>query len=183
MPVIKRYPNRKLYDTEAKQYISLEGVADLVRQGAEVQVVDHATGEDLTALVLVQVIVEQERARSGFLPLPVLTGLVQAGGHTLTALRRNLAVPLDLLRGVDEEIERRVHQLIDLGELAEEEGWLIYQKLTSPRVAAPLSPDDRLERRLRDLPTRQDVRALTDLLDQLSVEVERLAGQKPADSA
>ena len=50
MPVIKRYPNRKLYDTEAKRYITLDGIAELIREGAEVQVVDHTTDEDLTAV-------------------------------------------------------------------------------------------------------------------------------------
>ncbi|MGD8735253.1 MAG: polyhydroxyalkanoate synthesis regulator DNA-binding domain-containing protein, partial [Anaerolineae bacterium] len=55
MTRIKRYPNRKLYDTEAKQYITLEGIAALIRQGNEVQVIDHATGEDLTALTLTQI--------------------------------------------------------------------------------------------------------------------------------
>ena len=63
MVTIKRYPNRKLYNTEAKQYITLEGVADLIRQGAEIQVVDHASGEDLTALTLTQITLEQEKKR------------------------------------------------------------------------------------------------------------------------
>ena len=45
MPIVKRYPNRKLYDTEAKQYVTLEGIAELIRQGQEVHVVDNATGE------------------------------------------------------------------------------------------------------------------------------------------
>ena len=49
MIIVKRYPNRKLYNTSAKQYITLEGVAQLIRDGEEVQIVDHATGEDLTA--------------------------------------------------------------------------------------------------------------------------------------
>jgi polyhydroxyalkanoate synthesis repressor PhaR len=79
MPVIKRYPNRKLYDTAARQYIALDGVAALIRAGAEVQVVDHATGEDLTALILMQIIVEQEKRQRGFLPQTLLAGLVQAG--------------------------------------------------------------------------------------------------------
>jgi polyhydroxyalkanoate synthesis repressor PhaR len=77
MPVIKRYPNRKLYDTAARRYISLDGIADLIRDGAEVQVVEYNTGEDLTALILMQIIVEQEKKQSGFLPQSVLTGLVQ----------------------------------------------------------------------------------------------------------
>ena len=54
MLVIKRYPNRKLYDTEAKRYITLDGIAELIRQGAEVRVIDHTTDEDLTAVTLTQ---------------------------------------------------------------------------------------------------------------------------------
>jgi polyhydroxyalkanoate synthesis repressor PhaR len=77
MPVIKRYPNRKLYDTAARRYISLDGIADLIRDGAEVQVVEHDTGDDLTALILMQIIVEQEKRQSGFLPRPVFASLVQ----------------------------------------------------------------------------------------------------------
>jgi polyhydroxyalkanoate synthesis repressor PhaR len=105
MPVIKRYPNRKLYDTEAKQYITLLGIGSLIREGREVQVVDHASGEDLTCVTLTQVIFELERKRTGFLPQAVLTGLIQAGGETLGSLRRSLAFPLGLARHVDEEIE------------------------------------------------------------------------------
>jgi polyhydroxyalkanoate synthesis regulator phasin len=50
MTIIKRYPNRKLYSTEAKQYITLEGIADLIRHGEEVQVVDQAGGETMGTL-------------------------------------------------------------------------------------------------------------------------------------
>ena len=67
MPIIKRYPNRKLYDTEAKKYITLDGIAELIRQGEEVVVIDHTTNEDLTAVTLTQIIFEQEKKSSGFL--------------------------------------------------------------------------------------------------------------------
>ena len=93
MPVIKRYPNRKLYDTEAKQYITLDGIAGLIREGQEVSVIDHATGEDLTAVTLTQIIFEQEKKRKGFLPQTVLTGLIQAGGDTMSTLRRTNFIP------------------------------------------------------------------------------------------
>ncbi len=76
MPVIKRYPNRKLYDTAAKQYVSLDGIAELIRGGADVQVVDYTTGEDLTALILMQVIVEQEKKQERF---PAAVGACWAG--------------------------------------------------------------------------------------------------------
>src|SRR3972149_6456510 len=94
MPTIKRYPNRKLYDTETKQYITLKGIADLIRQGQDVRVVDYTSGEDLTALTLAQIMFDQEKKAGGFVPHPVLSGLIQAGGKTLSALQHSLASPL-----------------------------------------------------------------------------------------
>ncbi len=129
MPVIKRYPNRKLYDTDAKRYITLNEIAALIRGGEEVVVMDHATDEDLTAVVLTQIIFEQEKLQKGFLPKSVLTNLVRAGGDTLGTLRRGLSLPLDLWRHVDEEIDRRVQALIGKGELAKEEGQRLREKI------------------------------------------------------
>jgi len=177
MPVIKRYPNRKLYDTDAKQYVSLEHLAQIIRQGGDVRVVDHATGDDLTTLVLVQIIAEQEKQRTGFLPLPVLQGLVQAGGATLAGLRRGLAAPLDLLRQVDDEIEHRVEKLVALGELAEDEGRRLIQRLLAlgGRPADALT-EERVTREIksRNLATRTEIAQLAELIERLTAEVEAL---------
>jgi polyhydroxyalkanoate synthesis repressor PhaR len=80
--LIKRYPNRKLYNMQSRGYVRLESVADLIRQGHEIQVIDHASGEDLTAVILSQIILEQEKKQAGSAPRAVLAGLVQAGGQT-----------------------------------------------------------------------------------------------------
>jgi polyhydroxyalkanoate synthesis repressor PhaR len=182
MPIIKRYPNRKLYDTVAKQYVSLDGIAEMIRRGDEVQVVDHASGEDVTTLTLTQIIVEQEKRQSGFLPSPVLTGLIRSGGNTLASLRRSLTTPLDLLRQVDEEIERRVQQLVGWGELAEGEAQRLLERLTAAGEGEEARPDDAaLEHELhaRLLPTRSDLLTLSALLDQLSAQVDELAERRP----
>src|SRR4030065_2330761 len=109
MPIlVKRYPNRKLYDTAEKQYISLEGINDLIRQGEEIKVIDNVTGEDLTAVILSQVILENEKKRIGFLPHTGLTGLIQSGGTTLNIMRRGLSSSFESLTHFDEEIKRRI---------------------------------------------------------------------------
>ena len=90
MPIIKRYPNRKLYDTEAKRYVTLENIALMIQEGREVQVIDHETGEDLTNLTLSQIIFEQEKKGSGFLPRSLLTNLVRASNDTFDQVRRTL---------------------------------------------------------------------------------------------
>lgn len=173
MPVIKRYPNRKLYDTEAKRYITLNGIAQLIQEGAELQVVDHVSGEDLTAVTLTQVILEQEKTRSGFVPKSVLAGLVQAGGDTLNSLRRGLASPLDLLRHVDEEIESRLMSLVSRGELARDEGLRLRDQLLGLRSGIVESELEEFLRK-RGVLTRDELRRLTDQLDHLVSKVDQL---------
>jgi polyhydroxyalkanoate synthesis repressor PhaR len=175
MPVIKRYPNRKLYDTEAKQYVTLDGIARLIREGEEVRVLDHASGEDLTALTLSQVIFEQEKKRGGFLPQSVLTGLIRAGGETMSTLQRTLATPLGLARQVDEEIEHRLQTLIGRGELAAEEGRRLRDQLMGQHHRPGLRDKD-LQQALdrRGVPTQRDLRGVLDQLEALSAKLEGL---------
>ena len=78
--VIKKYPNRRLYDTSSGRYVNLDDVANLIRQGADVQVVDARTGDDLTRVILTQIIVEDARDQPAALPLDLLRQLVMATG-------------------------------------------------------------------------------------------------------
>jgi polyhydroxyalkanoate synthesis repressor PhaR len=180
MVIIKRYPNRKLYDTEAKQYITLDGIAALIRDGQEVQIQDHTSGEDLTTVTLTQIIFEQEKKQGGFLPRSVLTGLVQAGGDTLGVLRRTLASPLEMLGHVDEEIESRINNLVKQGEMAEEEARCLLDKLLSARAKvlpkSMAASEDAINNLLHKhgVPTREDFRHLTEQLDALSTALEEL---------
>ena len=191
MRVIKRYPNRKLYDTEAKQYVSLDQIAEFIRTGEDVYVVDNATGEDLTTVTLTQIIFEQEKKGGGFLPQAVLTGLIQAGGTTLSVLRRTLASSVDLLYQVDEEIERRLQVLINRGEMAEEEATRLRDKLTSrrrpPSYTGAMSETE-VERVLerQGVPTRADLQELSERLDAVAAKLDSLGDdvdQPPTDAA
>ena len=78
--VIKKYENRRLYDTTNSRYINQDEVAQMVQDGYEVQVVDASTGEDLTRLVLTQIIMEQAKAPKSAFPLDVLRQMVVASG-------------------------------------------------------------------------------------------------------
>ncbi|MBE2237064.1 MAG: polyhydroxyalkanoate synthesis regulator DNA-binding domain-containing protein [Caldilineaceae bacterium] len=96
MPVIKRYPNRKLYDTEAKRYVTLDHIAALIQVNEDVVVIDHETGEDLTNLTLSQIIFEQQKKGSGLLSRSLLTNLIRTSGDTLEQMRRALIAPLHI---------------------------------------------------------------------------------------
>ncbi len=76
--VIKKYANRRLYDTSSSRYINLEDIGALVRNGKDVQVVDASTGEDLTRVTLTQIIVEDARDQPSGLPLELLRQLIVA---------------------------------------------------------------------------------------------------------
>ncbi len=77
--LIKRYESRKLYDTEESRYVSLDEAADWIRSGQEVHVVDNASGGDVTAQTLTQIILEEGRRGTWFLPSELLHELVRAG--------------------------------------------------------------------------------------------------------
>ena len=177
MLVIKRYANRKLYDTEAKQYITLEGIAELIRRGQEVQVVDHETGADITAMTQAQIILEQEKKARGRLPRPALTDLIRSGGHTLAQLRRALTPPSAGDAQVNAEIERRIETLIRQGELAEDAGRQLLDKLIAvggPTPEVEAGETDRAARK-RGLPSRADVHRLARQIEALSAELDKLA--------
>lgn len=185
VPVIKRYQNRKLYDTDAKRYVSLEGVAELVRRGAEVRVVDHATGDDVTAIVLGEIILGEERRRRGALPRSLLCQLIQGDSNAWAAISLEPDHEADFLPLVDQEIQRRVRHLINAGELAEDEALRILEKLLSSDYEGsieewPAAED--LERVLRrwNLPTRADLQRVTEQLAALAQAVETLVCQAQA---
>jgi polyhydroxyalkanoate synthesis repressor PhaR len=74
--IVKRYANRKLYDTERSCYVTLEDISLMIKEGAEVKVVDNKSGEDLTTVTLAQIIFETEKKNS-FMPLTLLRSLIQ----------------------------------------------------------------------------------------------------------
>jgi len=94
--LVKKYSNRRLYDTEGSAYITLEELAEKIRLGAEVRVVDAKTNEDLTQLTLTQIIMES-RGAARLLPVPLLTQLIRMGDDSLTEfLGRYMSTALEL---------------------------------------------------------------------------------------
>ncbi len=180
MPTIKRYSNRKLYDTDAKRYITLEGIADLIRRGEDIRVIDNVTGEDLTTLTLTQIILDQEKKQSGYLPRTILAGIIQAGGDTLNTLQRSIVSPRTFWHNVDEEIKRRIQALIKQGDLPENEGQNILAKLLS--IGHPNPPETENEEIIeeevnrilseREIPTRGDLNQILQQLDNLASKLD-----------
>ena len=150
MPVIKRYPNRKLYDTEAKRYVTLDHIAALIQANEDVLVIDHESGEDLTNLTLSQIIFEQEKKGSGLLSRSLLTNLIRTGGDTLDQVRRALIAPLHLEAGGKHESSADVSEPSPLARIDD-----VFQDILSTL----------------NVPTARDLRRLQVQLDDLNAKI------------
>jgi polyhydroxyalkanoate synthesis repressor PhaR len=84
--VIKKYANRRLYDTESSSYITLDRLAHMVREGREFEVIDAKSGEDITRQVLTQIIVDEEARGSTMLPINFLKQLIGLYGNSMQNL-------------------------------------------------------------------------------------------------
>lgn len=77
MRVIKKYPNRRLYDTEKSSYITLSQVHDIIRSNQDFKVVDAETGEDITRSILIQIIIDQENGETPIFTTDMLTKFIR----------------------------------------------------------------------------------------------------------
>ncbi|WP_281794027.1 polyhydroxyalkanoate synthesis regulator DNA-binding domain-containing protein [Desulforhabdus amnigena] len=82
--VFKRYPNRRLYNTEKSAYVTLSQISDIIKEGRRVRVLDAKTGEDVTAFILTQIIVEEAKNKNALLPAPLLHLVIRYGGNVLS---------------------------------------------------------------------------------------------------
>ena len=104
--VIKRYTNRKLYDTVESRYVTLDEIAEMVKQGVEVQIIENRSKEDRTSVTLAQIVFEEEKKKSQ-MPLDVLREIIRHPGESLTDFYKAEVGPrIDrLLRRDDEKKE------------------------------------------------------------------------------
>ncbi|MCS6845088.1 MAG: phasin family protein [Caldilineales bacterium] len=180
--LIKRYPNRKLYNTQAKRYITLDDISELILEGHDVEVKDHETGEDLTGVTLSQIIFEREKRDAGYLPSALLANLIRTGGGTLDYMRRSLQASVGALRSLEAEIDQRIEALVRRGELAAEDAEQLRGEIKG-RAAGPALAhllDQRIETALHrlNIPSRVDLLRLQQQLDQLSAAIEELLQQQ-----
>ncbi|MCH7950806.1 MAG: polyhydroxyalkanoate synthesis regulator DNA-binding domain-containing protein [Candidatus Dadabacteria bacterium] len=76
---IKKYSNRRLYDSTNKRYVTLDNIASLIREGSEIKVIDSQSGEDISKVILIQVILESEKNKEDILPVSFLHMLIKYG--------------------------------------------------------------------------------------------------------
>jgi polyhydroxyalkanoate synthesis repressor PhaR len=99
--IIKRYANRKLYDTQHSRYVTLDQISEMIRAGDDVKIVDNKTKEDLTSVTLAQIIFEEEKKQRSFLPLTAMRNIIQNGGEWFAEAQRRVSRVLPFKRDDD----------------------------------------------------------------------------------
>lgn len=169
--IIKRYSNRKLYDTKDSRYVTLLQIAEMVRGGEEVQIIDNNTKDDLTEITLAQIIYEEQKAHSRSVPLQTLKELIHARTEKVLADLREgpigRLIPGQTRPGTEEKVElsskdkEAKHTLVDQAKEKFEE----VQHQLDERVKAILVGFRPLQQ------LQQEVRRLNERLEELERKV------------
>lgn len=110
--IIKRYTNRKLYDKQESRYVTLEEIARLVRRGEDVKVVDNETEDDLTAVTLAQIILEEEKNKTHLLSVPFLRKLIRTGEARMQDLSDRATRSFEAIGDLTEQVGERVREVV-----------------------------------------------------------------------
>ena len=112
---VKRYSNRKLYDTDRSRYVTLDEIASMIKDGEDVQIVDNKTKDDLTSVTLAQILFAEEKKKKHVLPLSALRRIIQNGGDFFF---ESITAPIHTLRDTTEK--RLETLLMEAGERTED---------------------------------------------------------------
>ena len=167
--LIKRYANRKLYNTETSRYITLKGIAELIGANEDVRVIDNETGEDITSVALSQILVDTER-EGQTVSRTLLSDLIQKGGDAIYgALRRGVEDAGEGLGDIQRNVRRIVQPRDDDGSKLGD--WIAYATPDFESIV-----QNAIERvfKVLDLPRRSDIDALNENLQRVADAVETL---------
>lgn len=193
MRKIKRYPNRKLYDTVSRKYVTLQAIAELVRQGEAVQVVDTQSGKDVTQPTLSKIVLDN-KAGDQVISSSLLTDIIQKSRDSLSGFfRRSLDAGRGITSWVEDEVERSVKGLVKMGKLRLNEADALKKEL-STRIKKKVSESEAsIEERISSavemalhafrLPTQKDLSTLREKIDELTERIDSLTGNGHALTA
>lgn len=160
----------------------MSGIAKYIQENEEVIVFDNTTGEDISNLILTQIIIERERENTGFFPKSILAGLIKTSSDTFEIFKRSLASPIEWVKHVNDEIDRRLDSLIDQGKITLEEGIYLRENLQSlgrqniqPKLTIESVVEDILQE--RGVPSDSEIRQMINDIERLSKIIDRYVDQ------
>ncbi|MEZ4577370.1 MAG: polyhydroxyalkanoate synthesis regulator DNA-binding domain-containing protein [Desulfobacterales bacterium] len=184
MHLIKKYANRKLYDTKDKRYLTMDRLAELIKSGAEVSIVDKETGDDLTSSIVSQLLAREDADNDRAVPSSVLMQLLRKGRGTLFGYgKKYVSLWQSALTMSKDEIEKLVNSLVKDKEISESEGKNLKKEImgfaNNLKAWIIENIDLRVSEGLKrmNLSSRDQVSQLTRRVDALARKVEELEEQ------
>jgi polyhydroxyalkanoate synthesis repressor PhaR len=133
--LIKKYPNRRLYDTKTSSYITLADVKQMVLKQEEFQVVDAKSGEDLTRQILLQIILEEESGGVPMFSSELLSQLIRFYGHAMQGLMGTyLEKNIRAFRDIQNALQEQSHKMYGDNSRASQELWAQFMNLQGPAM-------------------------------------------------
>ena len=178
---IKRYVNRKLYDTTNKKYITLDGISELIKAGKKISVIDNKSGDDLTSGIVSQILARDGQVKSNDLASRVLIQMLRKGPGTLVDYGKKYVSLWDrALTMADEEIDKLVDRLIKDKEISESEGSALKKDMTGRADDLKNWIGEKIDQRVNEilnvmnLVSKEHVAGLTGEIKALTKKVEKL---------
>ncbi len=169
--VIKRYTNRKLYDTVESRYVTLDEIAEMIKGGAEVKIIDNRTKEDLTSVTLAQIIFEEEKKTSK-MSLETLRDLIRHGGEMAQRIVEGTQAELrGRVEAVRAAAEQRVQNFIKTGQQTSDRAKELVQTSQETVAALQKKVDERVRAAVEGMSNLAEVRRS---LDEISKRIEAL---------
>jgi polyhydroxyalkanoate synthesis repressor PhaR len=177
--VIKRYTNRKLYDTVESRYVTLDEIAEMIKAGAEVKIIDNRSKEDLTSVTLAQIIFEEEKKTSK-MSLEMLRDLIRHGGAMAQRVFEGTGAELrGRVEAVRAAAQQRVQSFIQSGQQTSDRAKELVQSSQDAVSALQRKVDERVRAAMEGMSSLGEVkRSLDDIarrIDALERKLEELS--------
>lgn len=186
---IKKYANRKLYDTTDKRYVSLDSLSKLIRSGEEISIIDNETGEDLTASIVSRLIARNKGEHQKAVSSKLLIQLFRKGGGALTDYaKKYVSIWQSAFTMAEDEVDRLVNMLVKNKEISKFEGSRLKNEITGYTDSVKGWIADNVDKRIDEamgvmnLPKKDQIESLSKRIDRLEKrlkQIERSVSQKP----
>ncbi len=181
MHLIKKYANRKLYDTTDKRYLTMDRLAELIKSGEEVSIIDNETGDDLTSSIVSQLLAREDSDTDKAVPSRVLMQMLRKGRGTLFGYgKKYVSLWQSALTLSKDEIEKLVNSLVNDKEISESEGKNLKKEILGFANNLKSWIIDNIDQRVSEglkvmnLSSKDQVNELTQRVDALAKKVKEL---------
>jgi len=178
---IKKYANRKMYDRTDKRYITMARLAELIKSGEEVSIIDNNTGEDLTTAIVSQLLGrQQDEPGSGVSPRVLMQLLRKGGGSLSDYAKKYTSLWQSAFTMAEDEVDKLVNRLVKDKELSKSEGGKLKKEIVGYSDALKQWIGESIDNRINDalnvmnLPTKDRVDELAAKIDALAERLEQL---------